>query len=81
MPYFSCRLATEDGRTISQSFFAPSLKECKTHFESEGFCVLSVKRDWKRISVPAFPLERKIKDKDFIMFNQEFVALIEHDGS
>lgn len=76
MPHFFCRLATEDGRTLSQSFFAPSYKECKSHFEAEGFCVLSVKRDWKRISVPTFPFERKIKDKDFIMFNQEFVALI-----
>lgn len=76
MPQFFCRLATEDGRTLSQSFFAPSHKECRSHFEAEGFCVLSIKRDWKRISVPSFPFERKIKDKDFIMFNQEFVALI-----
>lgn len=76
MPYFFCKLATEDGRAVSQSFLAPSLKECREHFESEGFCVLSIKRDWKRISIPALPFERKIKDKDFIMFNQEFVVLI-----
>lgn len=76
MPHFFCRLATEEGRTLSQSFFAPSHKECRAHFEAEGFCVLSIKKDWKRISIPSFPFERKIKDKDFIMFNQEFVALI-----
>ncbi len=76
MPHFFCRLATEEGRTLSQSFFAPSHKECRAHFEAEGFCVLSIKKDWKRISTPSFPFERKIKDKDFIMFNQEFVALI-----
>lgn len=76
MPHFFCRLATEDGRTLSQSFFAPSHKECRAHFEAEGFCVLSIKKDWKRISIPSFPFERKVKDKDFIMFNQEFVALI-----
>lgn len=38
--------------------------------------MLSVKRDWKRIEISAFPFEKKIKDKDFIMFNQELVALI-----
>jgi len=76
MPHFFCRLATEEGRTLSQYFFAPSHKECRAHFEAEGFCVLSIKKDWKRISIPSFPFERKVKDKDFIMFNQEFVALI-----
>lgn len=76
MPYFICRLAAEDGRTFTQSFFAPSPGECRTHFEAEGFCVLSIKRDWKRVKPSVFPLERKIKEKDIIMFNQEFVALI-----
>lgn len=76
MPYFLCKLATEDGNVISQSFFAPSFKECKRRFEEEGLCILSIKRDWKRIQIPVVPFERKIKEKDFIMFNQELVALI-----
>lgn len=76
MPYFTCRLATDDGRTFTESFFAPSPRECRAHFEAEGLCVLSVKRDWRRIKILLFPFERKIKDRDFIMFNQEFVALI-----
>lgn len=76
MPYFLCRLASEDGRIFSQSFFAPSPKDCQRHFESEGLCVLSVKRDWRRVHLPSLPFEKGIKDKDFIMFNQELVALI-----
>ena len=76
MPHFLCRIASEDGHIFSQSFFAPSADECRTHFESEGLCVLSVKKDWKKIKIPLLPFERKIKDRDFIMFNQEFVALI-----
>jgi type IV pilus assembly protein PilC len=76
MPYFLCRLAAENGRIFTQSFLAPSLTACKKHFESEGLCVLSVKRDWKRIRISFNPFEKKIKDKDFIMFNQELVALI-----
>ncbi|MFC2160371.1 type II secretion system F family protein [Acidobacteriota bacterium] len=76
MPHFFCRLATEDGRIQSQSFFASSLQDCRRHFESEGFCILSIKKDWKKIQISALPLEKKIKDKDFVMFNQEIVALI-----
>lgn len=76
MPYFLCRLAAEDGRVLTQSLLAPSHAECRKHFEEKGYCILSVKLDWKKIRVPAFPFEKKIKDKDFIMFNQELVAMI-----
>lgn len=76
MPYFLCRLATDGGRIISQSILAPSREECRKYFEQEGYCILSIKRDWKKLQIPAHPFEKKIKDKDFIMFNQELVALI-----
>jgi len=76
MPYFLCHLATEDGRYLAQSFLASSAEDCRKHFEGEGFCVLSVRKDWKRKSLPSLPFEKKIKDKDFIMYNQELVALL-----
>jgi type IV pilus assembly protein PilC len=76
MPHFLCRLATDDGRIISEPFFSPSFKECRKHFEEEGYCVLSVRRDWKKIQVPVLSTEKKISEKDFIAFNQELVALI-----
>jgi len=76
MPYFFCRLATEYGHHLSQSFLASSAEECRKHFESEGFCVLSIKKDWKKLSLPALPFEKKVKDKDFLMFNQELMALL-----
>jgi type IV pilus assembly protein PilC len=76
MPYFLCRLATEDGHYLVQSFLASSAEDCRKHFEGEGFCVLSVHKDWKNRSTPSLPFEKKIKDKDFIMFNQELVALL-----
>lgn len=37
---------------------------------------MSVRRDWKRTQFSVLPFTKKIKDNDFIMFNQEFVALI-----
>jgi len=76
MPYFLCRLATDDGHYLNQSFLASSVEDCRKHFESEGFCVLSIKKDWKKLPLPALPFEKKIKDKDFILFNQELMALL-----
>ncbi len=76
MPHFLCRLATEDGQIQSQSFFATSLQDCHRHFESKGFCILSIKKDWKKTQISALQLGKKIKDKDFVMFNQELIALI-----
>ena len=76
MPYYICRVATEEGSVISESFLSPSYDECRKRYEEQGLCVLSIKRDWKKIEIPLLPFEKKIKDKDFILFNQELVALI-----
>jgi type IV pilus assembly protein PilC len=76
MPYFLCRVASDEGHHLSRTFLAGSADECRKHFESEGFCVLSVKKDWKKFSLPGLPFEKKIKDRDFIMFNQEMMALL-----
>jgi type IV pilus assembly protein PilC len=76
MPYYLCRIASDNGSNSSISFLAPSAEECRRHFESEGLCVLSVKKDWKKLSLPALPFEKTVKDKDFIMFNQELTALL-----
>jgi len=76
MPYFLCRLAAEDGRVFTESFLSTSQDECRRHFESEGFCVLSIQRDWKKQRFSSLSFEKKVKDRDFIMFNQEFMALV-----
>jgi type IV pilus assembly protein PilC len=76
MPYFLCRLAAEDGRIFSESFLASSTEECRKHFESEGYLVLAVKKDWKKIRLSSLAVEKKVKDRDFIMLNQELRALI-----
>jgi type IV pilus assembly protein PilC len=74
MPYYICRLTGEDGRLLSRSVLAASPDECRKLYESEGLCVLSVARDWKKLQVRLFG--KKVRDKDFIFFNQELMALI-----
>jgi type IV pilus assembly protein PilC len=76
MPYFACRIAAEDGRVVTQSRPASSAEECRRYFEAAGYLVLSVRRDWKQLQVQSISFGRKIKDKDFLLFNQELVALI-----
>jgi type IV pilus assembly protein PilC len=76
MPYYQCRLAGEDGRINSRSVLATSAEDCRKGFEAEGLLVFSVRRDWSRLSSQGLRLGRKIRDRDIILFNQEFVALI-----
>ena len=76
MPYYTCRLAAEDGRLLSRSVLAASIEECRKLFESDGLCVLSVGRDWKKLQLGTRAFGRKVRHKDFILFNQELMALV-----
>ncbi len=76
MPHYLCRVAAEDGRLFSRAVLASSPEECRRLVEGDGFHVLSVARDWRKIELGAVRIGRRIKDRDFILFNQELVALI-----
>jgi type IV pilus assembly protein PilC len=76
MPYYLCRITCEDGRVESRSMLATTAQECRRTFESEGFLVLSVRRDWNRLGNLGLGLGRKVKNRDIILFNQELVAMI-----
>ena len=73
MAIFQCRLSTEEGRILIKNYLADSPDEARKYFENLGYCVLSIKRSWKSIR---FSTKKKIKDNDFIAFNQEFIALL-----
>jgi type IV pilus assembly protein PilC len=76
MPSFSCRIAGEDGRVVLRDILVSSAAECRKVLEGEGYLVLSVRRDWKNVQSQGLHFGRRIKEKDFILFNQELVALI-----
>jgi type IV pilus assembly protein PilC len=76
MPNFACRAAGADGRVVTRILLASSAEECRKSLEDEGYLVLSVRRDWKTLQSQGIHFGRKIKDKDFVLFNQELVALI-----
>jgi len=76
MPHYRCRVAAEDGRLFSRTVLASSPEECRRLVEGDGFHVLSVGRDWRKFELAGMRIGRRIKDRDFILFNQELVALI-----
>ena len=76
MPHFKARMTAEDGRVVVEPFLAISSADCRRHFEALGYCVLSIRRDWSKIRLSALTREKRIKDRDFIMFNQELAALV-----
>jgi len=76
MPYYLCRIAGEDGRVESRSVLATAAGECRRAFEAEGRLVLSVRRDWNKLGNLGLGMGRKVKARDTILFNQEFVAML-----
>jgi len=69
-------MAGENGNLLTRSLLASSADECRELAESEGYCVLSVGRDWKKIQIRARVFGDRIRDADFILFNQELIALL-----
>jgi type IV pilus assembly protein PilC len=76
MPHFLCRISTEDGKILTRSVQAPSAAECRHRVEAEGVFVLSVRRDWRKLNLQWGRAGGSVKDRDFIMFNQELQALV-----
>ena len=76
MPYFLCRLATDDGRLLKESCLAPSREECRKYYEARGFCVLAIHKDWGKVQLSLSSLNRRVREKDFILFNQELMYLL-----
>ena len=71
MPRYSCRIGTASGEVITREILAASEQEAIARLKSSGYHVFEVK---KKFSL--FGSGRKIPEKHFIIFVQEFLALI-----
>ena len=78
VPDFVCRIADSNGKTTNATYNSVSELELRQRLEGQGFLVYSIKEKAKNVSflLPFFSGRRKIKSRDFIIFNQQFVALI-----
>ncbi len=74
MPLFYCRFLTADGKLVREVIQAPTAVECRSRLEAEGFCVLSIRKEFR---LKGFYIGRRsFKPQEFILFNQELVALL-----
>lgn len=79
MAEFICRLGTPSGEVITRIVEATAMTEAKSQLESEGFKVFAVSSADKGLSaiLPGGGSKKsKVKQADFLLFNQQFSALL-----
>ncbi len=80
MAEFVIKMADERGRTLQQIEHGYSEAEVRDRFSQQGFLVYSVKpRGLLTGGEASLGRRRKVKQSDFIIFNQQFLTLI-HAG-
>ena len=74
---FRCRLCTERGEVVEEVYVAESESKLRTELEAKGLYILSLSRRGA-IGWPAFSLSkrRRIKTREFLVFNQELATLL-----
>ena len=74
---FSCRLGTESGVVIEEVHVAESESKLRQELEAKGMYILSLRRrgafGWPGFSIPR---RRRIKTREFLVFNQELATLL-----
>ncbi|MGB9893731.1 MAG: type II secretion system F family protein [Candidatus Saccharicenans sp.] len=74
MPVYLCRFVSADGRILKETIQSASIEECRKTLEADGFCVLSIRKEIRLSRLRLF--KGGIKPGEFILFNQELVALL-----
>lgn len=77
MAVYQCKVGSETGEVSTRTVLADSLDEVRREIENKGLFLLSAKQSW--LSALASPRRlgfRRIKEQDFLVFNQEFAALV-----
>lgn len=79
MAEFLCRLADPSGRFVNASYNSVSESELRRRLDDQGFFVYSVREKGKSLStlLPLSAGRRKIRSREFVIFNQQFLALIQ----
>jgi len=79
MPEFICRLGTPTGEVVTKMVEAVGAAEARMRLEADGFRVFAVSNAEEGLaSVLSFggAKKNKIKQADFLLFNQQFSALL-----
>lgn len=75
MPEFVCKLGTIEGQIIERTLTADSEAAARENLSQQEYLVLSVRRKLA-LSLPFVGGRRRISPAEFLVFNQELMALI-----
>jgi type IV pilus assembly protein PilC len=73
---FVLKYADSRGQIRQQTASAPSEKELRERFTSQGFLIYSIKERSHSALAPAMGRRKKLNLEKFLIFNQQFVTLI-----
>lgn len=76
MPTFRYRIAVPGGRVVEKTMLADSRDLLKKQLQSEGNFILEIQKVSGKHFLPIHRSGRRIKEKDFFSFNQEFAVLL-----
>ena len=78
MPEFVCRVASAGGEVFERTYTSADEKALRREVEGQDLMLLSVKQSSSLFSgtKSLFSFRNRISSKDFLLFNQEFSALI-----
>ena len=78
MPRFVCRLGTAGGDVLVQEMVGPSESALKKQLEEKGYFVFSIRprQLWSGMGEAIFAKQQRVPMRDFLLFNQEFAALL-----
>jgi type IV pilus assembly protein PilC len=78
MPRFSCRLGTSAGAVVVEEMAAASEGALRSQLEGKGYFVFSIRpvRALSGVTLDFFTRKAKVSSREFILFNQEFTALL-----
>ncbi len=78
MPEFVCRVATPSGEVIERSYVYADEPSLRRDLEGQDMMLLSVRQQSSlfRSLASLFSIRERVSSRDFLLFNQEFSALI-----
>jgi len=77
VPEFICRMGTVEGDVIERIYVSDSAEALRRELERKDYLIFSVRRKGGGLGVFPGLGRKKIKMKDFLMFNQQLAALIQ----
>lgn len=77
MALYQCKVGSERGEVFTRTVAAESIDDVRREIESKGLMLLAAKKNWLNALIsPSRLVWRRIGEQEFLIFNQEFAALV-----